>query len=90
MAFSASSDTSAHATIQQNEELEAQHPSTLTEKATSLEALPPLSVELSPPNGGLIAWMQVAASFCIFFSTWYINFHMRELASYPILMFQPN
>ena len=31
---------------------------------------PPPSPPSAPPNGGVLAWMQVAASFCIFFSTW--------------------
>jgi hypothetical protein len=26
---------------------------------------------VNPPNGGLVAWIQVAAAFCLFFNTWY-------------------
>ncbi|KAF6237371.1 hypothetical protein HO173_004261 [Letharia columbiana] len=61
MACIASSHTSTHVVTQQNGEQEAQRSSTLAEKLTSREVL--------PPNGGLSAWMQVATSFCIFFST---------------------
>jgi hypothetical protein len=28
----------------------------------------------SPPNGGLIAWLQVAGSFFLFFNSWYVIF----------------
>ena len=85
MASFASSHTSHISTLQEKEP-EAQHPSTLAEQA-SLEAPPSLSVklpppsssvQLPPPNGGLLAWMQVAASFCIFFDTWYILSHTRD------------
>ena len=40
---------------------------TLVEKST------PSDQANVPPNGGLLAWLQVAASFCIFFSTWYVR-----------------
>lgn len=29
--------------------------------------------DTGPPNGGLKAWLQVAASFFLFFNTWYAN-----------------
>ena len=26
------------------------------------------------PNGGLIAWLEVVGSFCVYFTTWYLPF----------------
>ncbi|MCJ1461194.1 hypothetical protein MMC28_011576 [Mycoblastus sanguinarius] len=83
MASVASSNASKYVASQQDMELEDQHPSTITEKLASQE-LPPL-------NGGLLAWMQVAASFCIFFSTWgivnmygvYQTYYSSNLPSSP-------
>ena len=44
-------------------EASSQSPSHLTrEKST------PATIEI--PNGGFIAWLHVAAAFCIFFNTW--------------------
>src|SRR6478735_60510 len=31
---------------------------------------PGLSIPAPPPNGGLMAWLQVAAGFVLFFNTW--------------------
>jgi hypothetical protein len=30
----------------------------------------PASASDTVPNGGLVAWVQVAGAFCIFFNTW--------------------
>lgn len=50
-----------------NVEQDNQHRSTLIEKSA------PSDQGIVAPNGGLLAWLQVAASFCIFFSTWYVH-----------------
>ncbi len=33
------------------------------------------------PNGGLVAWLQVVASFCMYFSTWLV-FFLSSLTHY--------
>ena len=40
-----------------------------TEKQVEKSTLPEI------PNGGFMAWLQVAAAFCIFFNTWFV-FHL--------------
>ncbi|KAM5477731.1 hypothetical protein McanCB56680_007118 [Microsporum canis] len=53
---------------------------------------PAAQVLPTPPNGGMLAWLQVAASFCIFLNTWgivnmygvfqaYYTYHIAEKAS---------
>lgn len=40
--------------------------SPMAESTSSVEDAPPSPI----PNGGLIAWLQVAGSFCLYFCTW--------------------
>lgn len=37
----------------------------------------------SPPNGGLVAWLQVAGSFFLFFNSWYVICSMISKLVYP-------
>ncbi len=39
------------------------------------QANPVSTLSEAPPNGGLMAWLQVAGAFCIFFNTWYVWFN---------------
>lgn len=32
-----------------------------------------------PPNGGLVAWMQVVGSFFLFFNCWYVNYQTSHI-----------
>lgn len=61
--LSSEEQESCHRGLHDMEE-EAEHPGTFVEKSA------PQDQGKLPPNGGLFAWLQVAASFCIFFSTW--------------------
>jgi len=45
-------------------------PESLSRDKSEERQATPASAPDTVPNGGLVAWVQVAGAFCIFFNTW--------------------
>jgi hypothetical protein len=55
---------------QRSVDLPAESDNTITEKDETTPVPPQNAGPSPPPDGGLVAWMQVLGSFMLFFNTW--------------------